>query len=255
MLHGRVLRSPPSARARPRRARDRRAAARAASSCCRRTSPTRALRLPRPGHAVLARGRRALRRRPRRRRGRADAARGRAGARTASRPTTSRLPDATSLASRPRRRRAAAARRRRPASRGGRPGRACDPDGGNVLHTLPARARPRRGRLRRGRGRRSRASGSAPARAHAPLEPHAALAEWSDGRLTVWTGTQTPFNVRRELAGDVRRSTRATCAWSRRRWAAASAPRRSRGSRRSPPRSRARPRCRCASCCPATRCS
>ena len=36
--------------------------------------------------------------------------------------------------------------------------------------------------------------------AHAPLEPHAALAEWSDGRLTVWTGTQTPFNVRRELA-------------------------------------------------------
>jgi CO/xanthine dehydrogenase Mo-binding subunit len=37
--------------------------------------------------------------------------------------------------------------------------------------------------------------------AHAPLEPHAALAEWRDGRLTVWTGTQTPFNVRRELAG------------------------------------------------------
>jgi CO/xanthine dehydrogenase Mo-binding subunit len=36
--------------------------------------------------------------------------------------------------------------------------------------------------------------------AHAPLEPHASLAEWAGGRLTVWTGTQTPFNVRRELA-------------------------------------------------------
>jgi CO/xanthine dehydrogenase Mo-binding subunit len=37
--------------------------------------------------------------------------------------------------------------------------------------------------------------------AHAPLEPHAATAAWQDGRLHVWTGTQTPFNVRRELAG------------------------------------------------------
>jgi CO/xanthine dehydrogenase Mo-binding subunit len=36
--------------------------------------------------------------------------------------------------------------------------------------------------------------------AHTPLEPHAATAEWRDGRLHVWTGTQTPFNVRRELA-------------------------------------------------------
>jgi isoquinoline 1-oxidoreductase len=36
--------------------------------------------------------------------------------------------------------------------------------------------------------------------AHAPLEPRAALAEWSDGRLTVWTGTQRPFGVREELA-------------------------------------------------------
>ena len=26
------------------------------------------------------------------------------------------------------------------------------------------------------------------------MEPHAALAEWGDGRLTLWTGTQTPFN-------------------------------------------------------------
>ena len=27
---------------------------------------------------------------------------------------------------------------------------------------------------------------------HAPLEPRAAVAEWTDGKLTVWTGTQNP---------------------------------------------------------------
>jgi CO/xanthine dehydrogenase Mo-binding subunit len=37
--------------------------------------------------------------------------------------------------------------------------------------------------------------------AHAPMEPHAALAEWEDGRLTIWAGTQTPFNTRADLAG------------------------------------------------------
>ena len=36
--------------------------------------------------------------------------------------------------------------------------------------------------------------------AHAPLEPRAAVAEWSDGKLTVWTGTQRPFGVRGDLA-------------------------------------------------------
>lgn len=36
--------------------------------------------------------------------------------------------------------------------------------------------------------------------AHAPLEPRAAVAEWNDGKLTVWTGTQRPFAVRDELA-------------------------------------------------------
>ncbi|MGH9310151.1 MAG: molybdopterin cofactor-binding domain-containing protein, partial [Vicinamibacterales bacterium] len=36
--------------------------------------------------------------------------------------------------------------------------------------------------------------------AHVPLEPRAAVAEWRDGRLTVWTGTQRPFGVRAELA-------------------------------------------------------
>jgi CO/xanthine dehydrogenase Mo-binding subunit len=35
--------------------------------------------------------------------------------------------------------------------------------------------------------------------AHAPLEPRAAVAEWQDGRLTVWTGTQRPFGVQQEL--------------------------------------------------------
>jgi nicotinate dehydrogenase subunit B len=35
--------------------------------------------------------------------------------------------------------------------------------------------------------------------AHAPLEPRAAVAEWKDDKLTVWTGTQRPFGVRGEL--------------------------------------------------------
>lgn len=36
--------------------------------------------------------------------------------------------------------------------------------------------------------------------AHVSMEPHATLAYWEDGRLHVVTGTQTPFNVRRDLA-------------------------------------------------------
>jgi isoquinoline 1-oxidoreductase subunit beta len=35
---------------------------------------------------------------------------------------------------------------------------------------------------------------------HAPLEPRAAVAEWADGKLTVWTGTQAPFGYHGELA-------------------------------------------------------
>jgi isoquinoline 1-oxidoreductase len=35
---------------------------------------------------------------------------------------------------------------------------------------------------------------------HAPMEPRAALAEWDNGKLTVWTGSQNPFGVRSELA-------------------------------------------------------
>ena len=38
--------------------------------------------------------------------------------------------------------------------------------------------------------------------AHTPLEPRAAVADWSasEGKLTVWTGTQRPFAVRDELS-------------------------------------------------------
>ena len=36
---------------------------------------------------------------------------------------------------------------------------------------------------------------------HVAMEPHAAVARWEEeGSLTVWTGTQTPFNVREDLA-------------------------------------------------------
>lgn len=38
--------------------------------------------------------------------------------------------------------------------------------------------------------------------AHVPLEPRAALAQWTDGKLTVWTGTQRPFGVRDSLAAE-----------------------------------------------------
>lgn len=36
--------------------------------------------------------------------------------------------------------------------------------------------------------------------AHVSLEPRSAVAEWVDGKLTVWTGTQRPFDVRSQLA-------------------------------------------------------
>jgi isoquinoline 1-oxidoreductase len=36
--------------------------------------------------------------------------------------------------------------------------------------------------------------------AHAPIEPHAALAEMRDGKLTVWASTQTPFPVQEQIA-------------------------------------------------------
>lgn len=36
---------------------------------------------------------------------------------------------------------------------------------------------------------------------HAPMEPRAAVAEWADGSVTVWTSTQAPGRVRGEVAG------------------------------------------------------
>jgi isoquinoline 1-oxidoreductase len=36
--------------------------------------------------------------------------------------------------------------------------------------------------------------------AHAPIEPHAAVAEPKDGRITVWASTQTPFPTRDRIA-------------------------------------------------------
>lgn len=36
--------------------------------------------------------------------------------------------------------------------------------------------------------------------AHAPLEPRAGVAQWENGKLTVWVGTQRPFGVQEELA-------------------------------------------------------
>jgi CO/xanthine dehydrogenase Mo-binding subunit len=42
---------------------------------------------------------------------------------------------------------------------------------------------------------------------HVPLEPRAAVAQWEDGKLTVWTGTQRPFAVRDELVQAFRLST------------------------------------------------
>ena len=67
------------------------------------------------------------------------------------------------------------------------------------------RRRPReqvRGSLDQGMSqsaRRARATYQVPYIQHAPMEPRAAVAEWSEGRLTVWTGTQNPFGVRDQL--------------------------------------------------------
>jgi isoquinoline 1-oxidoreductase len=35
---------------------------------------------------------------------------------------------------------------------------------------------------------------------HAPMETRTALSEWNDGKLTIWTGTQSPFGYHSELA-------------------------------------------------------
>jgi CO/xanthine dehydrogenase Mo-binding subunit len=40
-----------------------------------------------------------------------------------------------------------------------------------------------------------------PSAQHVPMEPHASVARWVGDRLEVWTGTQTTFNLRMDLAG------------------------------------------------------
>jgi isoquinoline 1-oxidoreductase len=47
---------------------------------------------------------------------------------------------------------------------------------------------------------RLKASYQVPYVQHAPMEPRAAVAEWQNGRLTVWTGTSNPGSVRQQLA-------------------------------------------------------
>lgn len=65
--------------------------------------------------------------------------------------------------------------------------------------------RPRvqtRGNLEQGfaaAARRLKAEYHVPFIQHAPMEPRAAVAEWENGQLTVWTGTQNPFGVRDQL--------------------------------------------------------
>lgn len=41
---------------------------------------------------------------------------------------------------------------------------------------------------------------ASPVAQQASLEPHVSIAQWDPGRLTVWTGTQSPYQVRRVLA-------------------------------------------------------
>ncbi len=36
--------------------------------------------------------------------------------------------------------------------------------------------------------------------AHVPMEPHTALAEWKDGKMTIWASTQSPFGTRAMVA-------------------------------------------------------
>ena len=39
---------------------------------------------------------------------------------------------------------------------------------------------------------------------HVPMEPRAAVAEWNNGKVTVWTGTQHPFTVKSEIVRAMR---------------------------------------------------
>lgn len=51
---------------------------------------------------------------------------------------------------------------------------------------------------------RVRATYATACRAHVPPEARTAVAEWDNGRLTVWTGTNAPFAVRAQLSNTFR---------------------------------------------------
>ena len=85
------------------------------------------------------------------------------------------------------------------------------PSSDDLFGYLKRHARPRERPQAQGRGSvekglaeartRLKASYQAPYVQHAPMEPRAAVAQWQDGRLTVWTGTSNPASVRQQLAG------------------------------------------------------
>ena len=71
-----------------------------------------------------------------------------------------------------------------------------------ALHRRADRARARRARIVRVGGGPRRARDARPSsRCSTPLEPHAAVADWQEDELTVWSSTQGIFGVRDELAG------------------------------------------------------
>lgn len=69
-------------------------------------------------------------------------------------------------------------------------------------HSKPGRPPQTRGSLDTGlssAAKKLTANYEVPFIQHAPMEPRAAVAEWADNKLTVWTGTQNPFGVRDAL--------------------------------------------------------
>jgi isoquinoline 1-oxidoreductase len=84
------------------------------------------------------------------------------------------------------------------------------PSSDNLFEYLKQHASQQGRPQAQGRGSVERALAEAPRRLratyqvayaqHAPMEPRAAVAEWQEGRLTVWTGTSNPSSVRQSLA-------------------------------------------------------
>jgi CO/xanthine dehydrogenase Mo-binding subunit len=75
------------------------------------------------------------------------------------------------------------------------------PKNQNFTPVLVPSAKPREPTkmgFKRYRGVRARQAASS--EIETPLEPRAAVTEWKNEKLTVWTGTQRPFGVQSELA-------------------------------------------------------